>query len=420
MNHNNTTLLPDISRIMKDIEYLARIEHPIHPNGCTRHSFSNEDKIAREYLLNQITDLGLSIKVDGVGNIRAHYEGSENNAPPILVGSHIDTVTSGGAFDGVVGVMCALECLRVLKENSVILKNSIELIVFSEEEGSNFAGTLLGSKTLIGQIDITKLKEIKNSEDVTAYEILKDAGYNPASVGNDTISANDVKAMLELHIEQGDILDRAKCTLGVVLAIAGMHTYKVTLTGVSNHAGSTQMISRHDPLVGAAEIILLMKQAAEADPNATAVATVGKIKCYPNSTNAIAGEAEFYVDIRDVSEKGLERVCECLNNAVNYICEKYGLSSTIELIAKSPIVRLNNDIINIIKQSAEELSIPFIEMNSGAVHDSVMLSGITKVGMIFVPSVNGLSHCPEEFTKSEDILTGCKVLLRTLLLLDEA
>ena len=418
INQDSKNLAPNISRIMSDIEFLAGIKNPNHPNGCTRHSFSSEDMIARDYLLAQMKDLHLTTKIDGVGNIRARYEGTLSDAPPILVGSHIDTVTSGGAYDGVVGVVCALECIRVLKENGVQPKNPIEIIIFSEEEGSNFAGTLLGSKALIGNLSQNDLKNMTNQQGTSAYELIKSVGYDIGTVGRDIIKKDDVKAMLELHIEQGDILDRMGCSLGIVKAIAGQHTYKVKLTGVSNHAGSTQMISRQDPMVGAAEIFLHMKQAAQNDAGGTAVATVGKISCYPNSTNAIAGEVEFYVDIRDVDEDGLKRICDELDGATELASKNNGLTYSIDLIAKSPIVHLDKDIVQSIKTAASELNIDYKEMNSGAVHDSVMLTKITKVGMIFVPSVKGLSHCPEEFTKSDDILIGCKVLLKTLILLD--
>lgn len=402
----------NLKRIMDDIFFLRDIKNPLYPDGCTRHSYSLQDKIAREYIIKQCRDLDLDVTIDGVGNIRALYSGDGNvSNMSILVGSHIDTVTSGGAYDGVLGVICGLETIRVIKENHIHIKHPLELIIFSEEEGSNFAGTMLGSKALIGKLTKEELKETHNDDGKSAYEVIKDFGYDPESMQDHVIKPGQIKAMIEMHIEQGDSLDREGFEIGIVQAIAGQRTYKITLNGVSNHAGSTQMISRHDPLVGASQVIYALKQEAVNYEDKTAVATVGKIACYPNASNAIAEQVEFYVDIRDVNQKGILDLSDTLKVLVDNTCMENGLTSKIDMIAQSPIVCLDDHIKDVLVQAAQRSATSYKLTNSGAVHDSVMLTEITKVGMLFVPSVDGLSHCPQEFTKEKDIEKGCNILI---------
>lgn len=415
----------NIQRIMTDIRFLENIKHPLHPSGCTRHSYSVQDKEARHYILNQCNELGLNVTVDGVGNIRAQYIPSEENdmnsaimkKKPILIGSHIDTVTSGGAYDGVAGVMCSLETIRVIKENNIEIGRPVELIIFAEEEGSNFAGTLLGSKALIGELTKSDLLKMKNDKEQSAYDVIKSAGFDVDNMEQHVLSADDIDSMIELHIEQGASLENDNYEIGIVQAIAGQRTYKIILTGVSNHAGSTRMEARQDPLVGASHIISGIQKYALNYPNKTAVATVGKIISTPNAANVIAAQVEFYVDIRDVTEEGINSISDSLNNLVRKACDDHGLTWEIILLSESPVVRLNKEITDTLIQSAQNQNANFTLTNSGAVHDSVMLAEITRVGMIFVPSVKGLSHCPEEYTKEEDIEKGCNILIEAVVAL---
>lgn len=402
----------DVKRILNDIENIAGIKNQEYPFGCTRHSYSKEDKAAREYLHEEMSKLGLGIKTDGMGNIRASLPGKDPSLAPVLVGSHIDTVTSGGKYDGLVGVLSALECIRVIKENNLEHKRSVELIIFAEEEGSNFGITMLGSKALVGKLTTESLHKIKNDRGQSAYEVIKEAGYNPDLLGENIIKKDDVHAMIESHIEQGGRLNSIGKPIGVVRKIAGMETYKVTFKGVSNHAGSTLMHDRRDPMLAAADIIRAMNDAANKEE--TAVATVGKMLVSPNSSNAIAGEASAFVDIRDVKEGGIGKLNKTLHKTAYAAAKKYGLSVDIDLLAKSEIVKLSDKVISIIEGAAEKCSIDYHKMNSGAVHDSVMLAEVTDVGMIFVPSVEGKSHCPDEFTKENDIKVGAELMLEVI------
>ncbi|WP_025640738.1 Zn-dependent hydrolase [Schnuerera ultunensis] len=403
-----------IRRIENDIENITKIT-ATPQMGCTRFSYSKEDKQVREYLLKELEGLRLKIKIDGVGNIRAKYVGGNEDKPSIMFGSHIDTVANGGKFDGLTGVISALEVMRVIKENNLSLKNPVELIIFAEEEGSNFGITMLGSKVLTGKYGLEDLKKIENDEGISSYEIMRNFGLDVENIGNDVLKKDEVKAMIELHVEQGGILDSEKIPIGIVKAIAGMKTYKVSLKGVSNHAGSTPMDLRNDPMVGASEIVTYLEKVAKEKGLPSTVATVGKIHCQPNMPNVISGEVDFYVDIRDVEADGVETVVKELEKKTEEIVLKRGLKAQIELVGESDSVRLSTKVIEAIEKSALEKGFEYKIMNSGAVHDSAMLTELTEVGMIFVPSINGRSHCPEELTDLQDIKLGCDLLLNTVI-----
>ncbi|WP_066299269.1 M20 family metallo-hydrolase [Bacillus sp. FJAT-29937] len=402
----------NIDRVLKDFEIIVSYTNTPE-KGCTRFSYSAEDKRAREYLLTQMEQLGLSIKVDAIGNIRAKY--GDKDKPSIMIGSHIDTVKNGGKYDGLTGVLVGLEVIRVLKEENVQLSHPVELIIFTEEEGSNFGITLLGSKVLTGKYELEDLKLIKNVDGKDLYEVAKDFGLEVENIKKDVLKKNEVDTMIELHIEQGAVLESKNKSIGIVQAIAGMKTYKVSLNGISNHAGTTPMELRADPMVGASHIISHIQKAANEMALPTTVATVGKIDCRPNMGNVIPESVEFLVDIRDVEPQGINFIANELRNKVEEISSKYSLSSEIKLVGESEVVKLSPKIIETIEQAAIEQGYSYMKMNSGAVHDAVMLTELADVGMIFIPSVGGKSHSPEEYTSIEDIKIGGNLLLNVVL-----
>jgi len=409
------TFKADIDRIMKDIDRVT--------GGSVvtnRPSYSESDTATRKYLLSSFEELGLSVSVDGAGNIRAAMAGREPELAPVLTGSHIDTVKNGGRFDGLVGSVCALECLRVFRENGYIPRRTVEIIFFAEEEATNFGITLLGSKLLTGKLTPEDLKDIFNDEGESADIVIRRAGYDPDRFGHGVMKQGDVYAMIEMHIEQGPVLDKLGLPLGVVERIAGMETYRVVLSGVCGHAGTMPMPDRHDPMIGAAEIILGIKHAAETSEYGTAVATVGKIAARPGAANIIAREVEFYVDIRDAYDESVERLSGVLNSLIEKTAGKYCLTAEVVRIAKSPAVALAPEVVALIHSAALDLGIDSIYINSGAVHDTAMMAGITQTGMIFIPSIGGASHCPEEETRASDILNGTNVLIETVMRLAES
>ncbi|MGC9373060.1 MAG: Zn-dependent hydrolase [Thermovirgaceae bacterium] len=411
-------LTVNIGRIRRDIERIC--EFNATPGcGYTRFSYSREDALAREYLLEECSKLGLSVTVDGVGNIRARREGENPAAPSVMTGSHIDTVLHGGKFDGLAGTVGALEAIRTIVENDVRLKHPVELVVFSEEEGSNFSLPLAGSKAMVGRHGPEDLKKFKNPDGCSMYEAAKNAGYEPDNLPLEVLRPEDVKAMLELHIEQSLVLDSRGLPVGIVEAIAALRLFETEISGVPNHAGATPMNLRKDPMAAAAKIIAKIWDLARETPSGTTVGTVGRIFCEPNVSNVIPGKVRFTLDARDADEPSLEGFVQAVRKTLRDESKSHGVVSDMRLLGGSKAVFLSPEVTGLIETTANERGIPFMRMNSGAGHDSCLLATVTRVGMIFVPSIGGRSHVPEEDTCYEDLGKGCNLLLGTLMKLAE-
>lgn len=383
--------------------------------GQTRFSYSEEDRQTRSYLLGILKDLGMTAEVDCVGNIRAKYAPDGAAGASVMAGSHIDTVKNGGLYDGLLGVLAAIEAIQTIQEQGVELARPVELVIFAEEEGSNFNVTMLGSKIMTGRLTLADLKNLKNDEGQSAHEVIQAAGYlnNPCR----RLEPGQVKALIEYHIEQGGVLEARGKRLGVVQAIAGMKTKEVTVKGVSNHAGTTPMELRRDPMVAASRVILDLSRIPREKDLETAVVTVGKAAILPNGSNVIAEQVVFNVDIRDVTEEGIRIIEEELENLTEEAAEEYGVDMTVKEIGHSDIIRLSPLVTEVIEASARARQADYLLMNSGAVHDCAMLAGLTEIGMIFVPSIGGISHSPHEQTEFDDIEYGANLLLDSILAL---
>lgn len=384
-------------------------------NGSTRFSYSEEDRKTREYLSREFKNLNLEVKTDGAGNIRAKYNPKENDLPSVMIGSHIDTVMNGGEFDGLAGTIAALEVIRTIKENKTDITHPVELVIFSEEEGSNFGSTTVGSKVMTGKLTKEDLMTLYNSEKQPAYEVMKGSGFDADSIGEDLLQKDEVKAMMELHIEQGGVLEEESKSVGIVHAIAGMNTFQVTLNGVSNHAGTTPMPGRKDPLVGASKVIIALEEYARTQVNNTTVATVGKLECNPSGSNVINKTVTFNVDIRDIEQSGIDQVSNYLKDKVKETAERQQLEYEIDLIGTSAPARLSKTVIDTLVSKAENREMDYLKLHSGAVHDTMMLADVADVAMIFVPSKNGISHSPDEYTSYEDIEDGANLMLEAVI-----
>ncbi len=402
----------NIDRIKRDLENLAKFT--AEGEGITRFSYSEHDRLARNYLLDEITRLGLHVTIDGVGNIRARLDGSDSDAPAVMAGSHIDSVLHGGKYDGALGTVAALEAIRVMSEQKFDNTHPVDLVIFSEEEGSNFGSTLAGSKAMVGKYTVEDLKTLKNPEGRSMYDMAKDAGFDPDAMPQYVLKPGELKAMLELHVEQSVVLENEKASIGVVEAIAGMKTLKLTFGGVANHAGATPMTLRQDPMVGAATVIVEIEKLVKNTALSTTVGTVGRIYCRPNVPNIIPGEVVFTLDVRDVNTKGIEIVVSETEKMAAKLAKERGLEHQVELIGESPVVVLDEKVADVVENAARKKGYEYRRMNSGAVHDCAMLAGLTSVGLIFVPSIQGRSHVPEENTHEEDIRKGCDVMLETV------
>lgn len=405
-------------RIKNFIEAIAEF-NSTPGQGCTRFSYSPQDKMAKEYIFGIFKQLGLTVRVDAVGNVIGRMEGKHPELPAVMMGSHIDTVRNGGKYDGVVGVAGAIEVVRVIKENCIETKHPIEIIIFAEEEGSNFGTTMVGSKAITGKYNITDLQKLKDEHGISSLEIMKGSGLNPELIQGSLLKKDEILAMLELHIEQGIVLDKEKLKVGIVNAIAGMKTIKVTVQGVANHAGATPMNMRNDPLAAGARMISHIETVAKCQVNPTTVATVGRIECIPNMPNVIPQKVVFTIDVRDITVEGIETAIKEINRGMDKIAKEYDVTVNTEIIGESKSIHLSDWVTDTIESEVKKLSIPYKRMHSGAVHDAAMMAHITSVGMIFVPSVNGKSHAPEEYTAYDDIKSGCDVLLNTVLSIDE-
>jgi len=404
----------NLERIKHDIETIGSFSSNSGA-GITRFSYSESDRQAREYLLIQFKNLGLKITIDGVGNIIARLEGTETDAPPVMTGSHIDTVLHGGLFDGVVGVVGALEVVRVLIEEKIRTKHPIEIVIFVEEEGSNFGSTMAGSKTMIGKYSVQKLKELKTDEGLSMYDLSKKMKFNPEDAEKFVVQPGDIKSMIEMHVEQSVILDIEKIPIGIVENIAGIKTFKIECKGISNHAGATPMHLRKNPMQAAAELICEIEKIVKEKANNTTVGTVGKIICYPNVSNIIPETVIFTLDIRDIDPEGINITVKEVKKKMKEVTVLHGVKLGIQLIGEADPIKLSTEVINTIEEAANEMGVTYKRMNSGAVHDSSLLADVTNVGMIFVPSINGRSHVPEENTNYLDIKLGCELLLRAIL-----
>lgn len=388
--------------------------------GCTRFSYSEEDLKVRERLMAEMRDMGMEIAVDFVGNIRGKYNPGALETKSILIGSHIDTVKQGGKYDGLTGVLCSLEVVRYLSDQEIQLLHPIEIVIFAEEEGSNFGVTMIGSKYSAKLIDDTYLKTLHTDKGVTAYDLIKECNFSPERNNEPFIDGVNEKCMVELHVEQGEVLDQEQLEIGIVKAIAGMMTLQITVNGTSNHAGTTPMRLRRDPLLASAKIIDKISEVPSSLGMQTAVATVGKIDVSPNGSNVIASRVIFNVDIRDVIEENISTMTNRIKEIANDIAEKQNVEISIKELGSARVVEMAEHIINTILESTEELGLTYKKMNSGAVHDNAMFSGIIDTGMIFVPSIKGISHSPFEDTKFEDIVSGFHVLLQTVLSLGKS
>ena len=402
-----------IERIQKDIKIINNF-NATPEKGITRLTFSEEYQAAVGYVVDELKHIGAKISYCQAGNIKARLPGSDDNAPAVMMGSHLDTVAHGGKFDGVVGVVTALEAARIIAAEKVRHRLPIDVVIFAEEEGSRFNWGLLGSLVWTAKLDPKRLSDIKDSTGVTYPQAMAAAGFEV----NDTsvLTPPKLRAMLEVHIEQGGVLENRDHKIGLVEAIVGIQHLDVTVTGTANHAGTTAMDDRLDALQAAVRIIAAVEEIAQKIGSNT-VATVGRIRCQPGQVNVIPGAVTFSLDVRNADKAILDSAVATISQAVEEICAERGLEFEITPLSSALPVSLSAEIIALMDKKARELNIEPLRMVSGAGHDTAILADLTAAGMIFVPSKKGRSHCPEEFTRLEDIGLGCELLLSAVVAL---
>ncbi len=407
-------LQADPQRLLESIDTLARFGGS--DQGMNRFAYTPEEQAALTHLKACFTKAGLEVREDAVGNVFARWEGTEPGLPPLVTGSHIDTVRNGGRYDGALGVLAAFEAIRVLKDNACRLRHSIDLFISRDEEGTRFNATLFGTAAMTGQLTEQDLAKV-DSQGVSVAQAMTAQGYDPAAWRQARLSPGDLTAYLEVHIEQGRILETEGIPIGIVTGIAGPLWLKVTLRGQAGHAGATPMRIRRDPMVAAARLMMETDRIARRFDHT--VATTGQIKVLPGSTNVIPAEVEYTIDLRDVSMTDRSQAEADIRTAARIIADDTGVSIDLQDLVRVPSVPNDEGIMTEMETAAGELGLATLRMPSGAGHDAMHIGQLCPFGMIFVPSRNGWSHRPDEYTPIEDCANGANVLIHTLIRLDE-
>lgn len=401
----------DLERVRRDILELAAIGVSSDDRGIYRMAFTEADMQAREWLVGRIRSLGLAPRVDGAGNISAVLPG-RRDGPAVLVGSHIDTVPGAGALDGTLGVVTGLECLRCIRESGQLAEHPIELVAFSDEEG-RFGG-LLGSQAFCGQMNPDMIHRAVDVNGVTLEAAMREHGFDPMQILEARRDPTTIRSYLELHIEQGPVLDNLRKPIGIVKAITGLFKWIVSLHGEANHAGTTPMEMRKDALMGLADFAHEIPRLLDENGGEQSRATIGKAEILPGAPNTVPGHVEFSVDVRDVTVSGLNDLADSFKKALFAITRRRGLSFKITEQSFIQPVPCDEEIVTMLKAAADRLELGWELMPSGAAHDAQILGSMTKTAMIFVPSKGGKSHSPAEWTDWEDIESGANLLLAGL------
>jgi beta-ureidopropionase / N-carbamoyl-L-amino-acid hydrolase len=399
----------NLRRLRQDLEALGEIGKTPE-GGVWRSSFSEADMEARRWYLTRIEEAALTHRVDAAGNIYARLG---DGSPVVIAGSHLDSVPNGGRFDGALGVMAAFECLRSIKDHGVHTKLPIEAVAFTDEEG-RFGG-FIGSFAVIGTMTYEEILRRRDLRGMPLADAMRHVGLDPTKISEAQRLPTDIRAYLELHIEQGPILESIGVPIGVVQGIvAGSRTW-ITFGGRADHAGTTPMAMRKDAFLGAAEFGLRAREMVLTEGSGTTVGTVGVVDLKPGASNIVPETAFLTLDLRDISWDVLQRLLERVGVLAHEIADKWGLEVTIERMRISESAEMSPSIQVVIDEVARDLGHKTHWMNSGAGHDAQVMAKITDAGMIFVPSHQGRSHSPAEFTDWDQIENGANVLLNTLL-----
>jgi N-carbamoyl-L-amino-acid hydrolase len=404
------SLQVDRKRLEETINSLARVG--ITVRGSERTAYTIKDMRAKDIVIHLMRRVGLTVRIDGVGNVVGKTKSGKG--PVVMIGSHIDTVPGGGRFDGVVGVASGIEIARTISESNVSLNHPIEVCAFSAEESSRFGVGTLGSAVVAGELDAEDIEPLRDRLGARLGEVLAKLGRGRSAINGSRRSPSDFHAYLELHVEQGPILETERKKIGVVSAISASTRLRVKFLGRADHSGTTPMTLRKDALAAASELVLAVERICRNEVSGV-VGTVGAVNVAPNAMNVVPATVELGVDIRSV-------LSESKKNAVDLILEEAGLIArrrSIELetsvMKEDQPVTLNGEIVSLLEDICKSSGIPYLKMISGAGHDAMKMARITRSGLIFVPSKRGLSHNPDEWTDLDDIELGANCLLRAVL-----
>ena len=403
------------SRINQTLQELGHLGES--PGGMDRVAYSPEDIAGRGYTIKLMQEAGLETRIDAAGNIIGRRAGSDDNLPAIALGSHTDTVPKGGKYDGALGVMGAIEVIRTLEEQGHRTRHPLEVIDFTNEEGTRFHRWLVGSRSMSGLLEQEDLDAL-DDDGLSLGPCIADIGGDLSRIGEAVRSPGELAAYFELHIEQGPYLHQSGNPIGVVTGITGRAVFEVEIEGKANHAGTTPMSTRRDALVSASKLVLnIQKMAAEQE--ICRVSTVGSIKAIPNAVNVIPGHASIGLEFRDTdmealaaAEQELRRITDqaAVDDIVDIDVIRHRFTSAVPITA---------DMQALVAEAAENCGMAWEPLASGAGHDAQAVANIAPVAMIFVPSIDGISHAIEEYSTPQDCANGAQVLLELLLLADD-
>jgi len=400
--------------LIQDLEALAPIG-ALPEGGVTRLAFSPQEVELHRLVASWLAQLGGEVRKDAIGNLIARWPGQDDSLPAIAFGSHLDSVPQGGKFDGVVGVVAALAAIRAIRKKGLLTKHPLEVIVFVGEESSRFGVATLGSKAMAGLGNIEQYLKLKDAAGVTLESAASSSGAKLAEIKSAIRQPKELKAFLEVHIEQGRVLEESANKIGVVTAIAAPTRRQIIIEGRADHSGAAPMDLRRDALTAAAELILAVEHYGRREAAHKSVSTVGVLTLEPGAMNVIPGQVELGIDIRDIDKNSKDLAVSKVISLLEDVARKREVKVDYEILADEAPVTLSGKIINTLEKAAQALGYPYRLMPSGAGHDAMYMAEVAQTGMIFVPSREGISHNIAEYTPLEDIARGTEVLLEAVL-----
>ena len=397
---------PRLKQRLMDLASIGAIDG----GGCARLALTDDDKFGRDLVVAWMSELGLEISIDVVGNVVGTW--NVGSGTPVMTGSHIDTVRTGGKYDGNLGVLAGLEVIQTCQDNNITPQRPLAVAFYTNEEGARFAPDMFGSLVFVGGLDVETALDTIGIDGARVGDELERIGYNGAT----PCPAHAPHAFVELHIEQGPVLEQQNITIGAVTGVQGISWQEVTISGQSNHAGTTPMALRHDPAYVAANIAVFLRDLASRY-GGNQVCTVGKIDLHPNLINVVPAKAVLTLDVRNTDEALLQKAEAEIKEHMHMLEVSEGVTITSRQLARFEPVVFDESIVSLIENLAKENNHSVMRLPSGAGHDAQMLARVCPTAMIFVPSVSGISHNPAEHTNDKDLEAGANLLLHTMLTL---
>ncbi|MCD1163862.1 Zn-dependent hydrolase [Peribacillus frigoritolerans] len=406
----------NIDRLMSDIKEYAKYGKN-DQGGVTRPSFSQADHEVRALFIKELENMDLKVTIDGAANIWGRRKGNGKKQGSLVIGSHLDSVPNGGKYDGPLGVLMAKEIIKTLIENNVMLDHDLEIVSFTAEESNDFNLSTFGSRSFVGRLKMEMLKDVCDSTGARLSNELKKAGGGLDKFPMMEEMGKDKKAFIELHIEQGQRLESKNISMAVINRVVGTYRSKVRVIGQPNHSGTTMMEHRKDALTAVAEMILEVERQCQKS-GSSVVGTVGKLTVFPNAANIIPGQIDFIYEVRGETEEKIQHTVNVIQSVWEEIASKRGVVVQQQIFLDQKPVVLDEDIVHILQSTANEMKEPFRTFSSMAIHDAAHMAAITKSAMVFVKSIDGKSHCPEEYSLPVDIEKAGNLILHGIINMD--